>query len=334
MKKKVRFPIDFVITWVNQDDLEWKKKYKMYSSEDSDTESSIRYRDYGTLRYVFRSINQYAPWVHRVFLVTDHQVPSWLNLDCEKLIVVNHEDYINKKYLPTFNSNVLELNLFKINELSEHFVNFNDDMFINRPVRPEQFFDPNGDPKDTLGTNVIMPTGRFDHTYVNNLSIINAMFSKKKVLKNNFFKIFNIKNYEWNLFSFLLLPWPKFTRFFDPHIPLSIKKSQMETIIKKYPEILNTTNKNKFRATTDFSIWVVRYAQMLEGTFSVRSAHFGKRYALNEYSKINSDIASSKHALICINDADNMSALEFKTAINSLKDQFEKSLSYKSQFEI
>lgn len=81
MPKRINFPIDFVISWVDENDSKWiskKNKYKKANDE-------ARFRDYGTLKYVFRSIEKFAPWVHKVYLITDNQVPKWLNLDSDKV---------------------------------------------------------------------------------------------------------------------------------------------------------------------------------------------------------------------------------------------------------
>src|SRR5699024_9299564 len=99
-----------------------------------------------------------------------------------------------------------------------------------------------GNPKDTLGLNAIMPNSIFDHTHVNNLMIVNSIFpDKKETLKKILGKLFSLKNMEWNLFSLLLFIWPKFTRFFDPHIPISYKKSTYKKILEQYPEIIEKT---------------------------------------------------------------------------------------------
>lgn len=302
MKQNLTFPIDFIISWVDQDDPTWKKKFNRYSQESHDSDSEVRYRDYGTLRYVFRSIEKYAPWVRKVFFVTDQQWPEWLNKENEKLVLVDHTDYIDPKYLPTFNSNVIELNYYRIADLAEHFVCFNDDTLLNKPVKPTDFFDANGNPRDSLSFNAIMPYSIFDHVHVNNLSIINQEFSKKQQLPKIFTKLFSPKNFEWNIFSFLLLPWPKFTRFFDPHTQVSYRKSTFKYVLSKFPVVENSTNPQKFRSPNDYSIWLIRYYQMLSGNFSTRSIHFGKHYDLKGAKPFIDDLLKSRHALLNIND--------------------------------
>ena len=67
-------------------------------------------------------MEQYAPWVNKVYLVTNGTFPEWVNAECPKLVLVRHEDYIPEKFLPTFSSHTIELNMDKIPGLSEHFV--------------------------------------------------------------------------------------------------------------------------------------------------------------------------------------------------------------------
>jgi hypothetical protein len=330
---KMDFPIDFVITWVDSNDEIWQNKRNKYRAVNNDDKSGIRFRDYGTLKYVFRAIDNFAPWVNKIYLITDHQAPNWLKRDYPKLILVNHEDFIDRALLPTFNSNVIDLNMCNIEGLSEHFVYFNDDMFLNGKVTPRDFFDCYGRPRDTLGFNAIMPVEDFDHIHVNNLSIVNKEFSKKKVVKHLLPKLFNFKNFEWNIFSLLLLPWPRFTRFFDPHIPISYRKSVIETTLEKYPEISGLTGVNKFRSKTDYSLWVVRYFELLSGEFLPRSAHFGKRFNLDQIDKITFDIDKSKHKIICINDTIDLDEQGYTQAQEKLQKCFLRKYSKKSRFE-
>jgi len=335
MGKKVNFPIDFVISWVDQSDSKWKKKFNKYASQSHDENEELRFRDYGTLRFVFRSIEKYAPWVRKIFFVTDEQCPCWLNANNSKIVLIDHKDYIPKKYLPTFDSNVIELNYYRIDDLSEHFVCFNDDMLINKPVVPEDFFDCDGNPKDTLAMNAIMPNSIFDHTHVNNMMLVNHIFpNKKQILKSLSGKIFNFKNKKWNIISLLMAPWPKFTRFFDPHIPLSFKKSSLIKILGKYPFILERTSDTKFRSESDFSIWAIRYVQMLSGEFATRDSCFGQYYDLKDWKSCYEDIMKSKHALICINDASFKSDWEFQFVGEKIHQALNNKFENISEFEV
>ena len=112
--------IDFVITWVDGNDLEWKRE-KVARLGHTDMDISVnaddrkeRYRDWDNLRYWFRGVEKYAPWVHKIYFVTCGQKPDWLNENHDKLVLVNHEDYIPHEYLPTFSANPIELNFHRI----------------------------------------------------------------------------------------------------------------------------------------------------------------------------------------------------------------------------
>ena len=85
------------------------------------------------------------PWVRNIFIVTADQKPKWLDENAHsKIKLINHSQIIDAKYLPTFNSHVIEANLYKIPDLSEHFIYFNDDIFVARPLMPNHFFENNG----------------------------------------------------------------------------------------------------------------------------------------------------------------------------------------------
>ena len=106
--------IDFVISWVDGADPAWRKeKYKYMGMNEPDA-GADRYRDMGILKYWFRAVEAYAPWVNQIHFITWGHLPSWLNVNHPKLNIVNHNDYIPEEYLPTFNSHVIEHNLFRM----------------------------------------------------------------------------------------------------------------------------------------------------------------------------------------------------------------------------
>jgi hypothetical protein len=99
-----------------------------------------RYRDSGELRYSIRSLVKYAPWIRRIYLVTDNQIPNWLNLENDRIKVVSHEEiFPNRSHLPVFSSPAIEAHLHRIPGLSNKFIYFNDDVFLGAPTSPEDF---------------------------------------------------------------------------------------------------------------------------------------------------------------------------------------------------
>jgi hypothetical protein len=143
----VNFPIDIVYTWVDGEDPAWLAKQEAILTRADATSAataSVRFACRGELKYSLRSIDTYAPWVNRIYLVTDGQVPTWLHTSSNKLTVVDHTEIIPAEYLPTFNSHVIEAHLHRIPGLAERYVYFNDDVMLARAVGPEYFFAANG----------------------------------------------------------------------------------------------------------------------------------------------------------------------------------------------
>ena len=173
--------IDIVITWVNGNDPIWQQKQAEYKGVQKSTESAdpARYRDWGTLKYLLRSIEQNAPWVRKIFLVTDNQKPEWF-VEQDKLVIVDHKDFIPNKYLPTFSSHTIENNMHRIPGLSEKFIYCNDDFFFLNKTKPEDFF-LNGKPRDFASLHIhAVKNSLMIYQIANNyISLINEHFDMK-----------------------------------------------------------------------------------------------------------------------------------------------------------
>ena len=143
------FPIDLVYLWVNGNDPVWQAKRNEFigkTQEKSSVNCDGRYADNDELKYSLRSVADYAPWIRKIFIVTDNQVPEWLDTSNPKIQIVDHRDIMPPQSLPSFNSTVIEHHICRIPGLSEHFLYANDDMYLNRPVTPSTFFGPDGYP--------------------------------------------------------------------------------------------------------------------------------------------------------------------------------------------
>ncbi len=141
--------IDLVYLWVDGSDPKWRAKHNacIGKTEEKSVENCEgRFADNDELKYSLRSVEKYAPWIHRVFIVTDGQVPKWLNTSGTRVRVVDHREIMPECCLPCFNSALIEHFLWKIPGLSESFLYANDDMFINRPLSPDFFFADDGLP--------------------------------------------------------------------------------------------------------------------------------------------------------------------------------------------
>jgi hypothetical protein len=146
-----RFPIDLVYTWGDWEDPIWlaKKNAALLAAGKELPKSSTsanRWKDNDELLYSLRSAEKHAPWLNHIYIITDGTRPKWLNENNPKISVIDHAEIIPKELLPTFNSLAIELFLWNIPGLSEHFLYANDDMFFGRGVSPDFFFDEGGNP--------------------------------------------------------------------------------------------------------------------------------------------------------------------------------------------
>lgn len=324
------FPVDFVVDWVDGSDPEWIENRNRYINNKED-KADVRFRDWNLLKYWFRAVEVNAPWVNKIYFVTCGQKPDWLNEKNSKLILVNHKDYIPKQYLPTFNSNAIELPINKIAGLSEHFVFFNDDFYLNSKVDKSDFFDSSGVPLDSGVLSPQIPIqNSVTHITTNNIQIINKYFSRKDVLKN-FFKFFNIAYGKQNVKTIATLPWKQILGFHDFHTPISFNKSTFDYVWNLEGYTLRKTLERKFRTNGDLNIWLFRYFQLLKGNFIPRNSTFAKYYNIsNDNSVIYKDIENSLHKAIVLND---QKVTDFKLVQIELISSFKRKYRRKSGFE-
>lgn len=144
----IDFPIDIVFSWVDGNNPEYQRYRASFMEnvvvgEGDDAEA--RFRQIDELKYALRSIHMFAPWIRRIFICTDSDLPEWLDTEHPDVTIVRAADHFkDPASLPTFNSQAVESQLQHIEGLSEHFLYSNDDMFFGRPVGPDMFFSPGG----------------------------------------------------------------------------------------------------------------------------------------------------------------------------------------------
>ena len=331
------YPIDFVVTWVDGNDPVWQADKAKYSPNRNADNRNVRYRDWDNMQYWFRAVEKFAPWVNKVHFVTYGHLPKWLNTDCPKLHIAKHSDFIPKEYLPTFSSQPIELNLHRIKGLAEHFVYFNDDMFLLKPVPRELFF-KDGLPTDFAITSTISTTTSEDmmpFIKLNCVTILNDNFDKKEQIKKHFNKWINLA-YGWNaLRNLIFYGQHRFKGFANNHLAFSFLKSEYEDIWDKEFDALDETSRHKFRSKIDLDNWLIRYWQLVRGNFSPIGRHVkGKVYEVYNGVAQNQElfniIENQTMPMICINDNENV---DFEPMEKRLKEAFDKILPEKSSFE-
>lgn len=140
--------IDLVYTWVDSSDENWQKKKAEFEKANGLKPDKLvsRYRDNDELKYSLRSVEKYVPWINHIYIITDNQIPKWLNTNNPKITIVDHSEIMPKEALPTFNSMAIEYCMHKIPNLSEYFLYANDDMYFADFVAPDFFYKNDGYP--------------------------------------------------------------------------------------------------------------------------------------------------------------------------------------------
>ena len=336
--------IDFVIPWVDGGDKNWivqKNKYSGKQSENIDA-TDERYRDWDILKYWFRGVEKFAPWVHKIYFVTCGQIPKWLNTEHEKLVLVNHEDYIPEKYLPTFSSHPIELNFHRINGLSEHFVYFNDDMFLTSAVSIEDFF-RHGLPCDMAVEDPLTPNVRqiFNDILVNDMILLNERFDRREVLKKNWKKFYLVKDKRAFMMNWSFFLWRRHD-FFGleySHLPAPYLKSVFETVWQENEQLLDEVCQNRFRSANDVNQYIFKNYQIATGQFTPYNwRKTGKAFYLNDSKSPNNNIketctavASGKYKMVCLNETE---VEYFDKTKDKVQKAFQRLLPEKSLFEI
>ncbi|MBO7042545.1 MAG: Stealth CR1 domain-containing protein [Alphaproteobacteria bacterium] len=308
LKFKSYFPIDVVYLWVDGSDKNFisikndylRKLHKNNNKYIDDTKDQI-FRDNDELKYSLRSLEKNAPWVNHVYIVTPFgQKPKWLNTRNKKITIIPQEDILPKDAGPIFNSCAVETCLANIPGLSEHFLLANDDMFFNKPVMPDYFFDKSG-------------RAKFRCIYRKNGKIIRDKKSiYLKLLINSAREI--EKAFDISLYNY------KSSHGIDPYIKSSMKECCEHPILSK---AIKNTKYRRFRDEDDVHRLIFNLYDIVKKRASVKishSKHIGHNvildfiYNLLYYKSvrnsvffcndaIKSKVLSCDAPIVCINDS-------------------------------
>ena len=337
--------IDFVVMWVDGNDLSWQDKMLSYK-ETSEQSNPTRFRDWNIFKYWFRSIERFAPWVHRVFLITDNQIPSWININYSKLKIIDHKDFIPAEYLPTFNSHTIELNIHRIEGLSEHFVVFNDDTFINAPITPEYYF-KNGLPCDAPFEHIFTPRCYFPEVDMWGINIIefcdtqvvNAHFNRKEVTKANpkgWYGSYLGWKYRLQAYLIRLFRRTEFQHFYSPHNERPFLKSIFEEAWKEEGRML-CNSCTRFRENVSLNLYFMRYWQLASNKFYPENSIMQKQVVqlvTSSLSLLESKLNDTNIKSLCVNDSSLCDYEDYMQAKPLVRNLFEKKLPHKSSFEL
>ncbi|MFF7212410.1 stealth conserved region 3 domain-containing protein [Streptomyces sp. NPDC008238] len=283
----VTFPIDAVYTWVDGSDMAWlERKNEVLARLGLETvdaaASAARFRSRDELRYSLRSVDMYAPWIRNVYIVTDRQVPAWLDTAHPRVRVVDHtEIFGDHGALPTFNSHAIESRLHHIEGLAEHFLYFNDDFFMGRTVQPGLFFHGNGQAKHFLSPTAVPMVPATEADDFN----ISAAKNNRELIAGSFGQSLT--------HSFL-------------HAPYALRRSVMADLEEAYPEVVAATSASRLRSHSDVSIasslhhyYAYHTGRGVPGSISCGFVNVG----LGEHrTRLNRLLTTRPNDVFCLND--------------------------------
>lgn len=90
----------------------WRRKNAYLPADkrvDPEAAGECRFVENDELRYSLRSAERYAPWIRRIYILTDDQTPAWLDTSNPRVRVVSHREIMPAEILPVFNSCAIEL---------------------------------------------------------------------------------------------------------------------------------------------------------------------------------------------------------------------------------
>jgi len=327
--------IDFVVTWVDDSDPKWlieKDKYLKCATKTNIDSNNCRYKDWDLLKYWFRGIERYAPWIRYIHFVTYGHLPKWLDLNNPKLKIVRHEDFIPHEYLPLFNSNAIELMMHRIPDLSEHFVYFNDDFYLISPILPTYFF-KNGKPCDiAVAKDHHSMEGIMQSIIRQNMTLLNKEFNLFSCMCKHPLIWFNCRYKGFLKLTFNAIKQRKIISLLDTHAPQPYIKSIINRVWSKHYSALNVTLGHRFRSGEDISHWLFRYWQIAEGNinpcniFSKTKVFYGFTSRENEVADA---ILSKRYSVVILNDNND----EVLDGIGHIVETFDSILPDKSSFE-
>lgn len=241
----IEFPIDAVYTWVDDTDEAWRARRARASGDlvpDGLSGGDIRFRNRDELKYSLRSLFAHAPWIRHVYIVTDDQSPEWLAKHPAVSVVHHRELFPDPSVLPVFNSHAIETVLHRIPGLAEHFLYLNDDVFLMRDQRPDQYFTATGQAKMFVSPTKVNDLGDFAEPHEA------AGMNNRRLIE---------QEHGVTITNGLL------------HTPHPHRVSVLERLCAKYPDLIGDTRRARFRSGSDISLTssFAQYSGLFSGDY-------------------------------------------------------------------
>ena len=250
--------IDAVITWVNGDDPKHRAKRIQFGNqnilESEDVAGNTRFNSMGEIFYCIASLNRFAPWLHKIYIVTDEQDPKLEPFLVKNfpegyipIEVVDHKTVFRgyEQYLPIFNSISIETMTWRIPGLSEHYIELNDDFILSAPACPEDFFLPDG--------RVVCYASPYNMPWAK----LTRMLKPNKVGRQQV-------TFKGNMYNAAFMMGRRMTFLKFDHTPRALRKSYYEHFFATHPDTLLHNISFRFRHAEQFSPQEVQFLLLLK----------------------------------------------------------------------
>lgn len=321
--------IDAVITWVDGADSVHNAKVNHALTTLGfipRSAASTRFASLGEIFQCVRSIHKFAPFIRKIFIVTDNQRPNFESQQgfdkelLDKIQIIDHQEIFRDHLdlLPTFNSRSIEALLYKIPNLSEHYIYFNDDMSLIKPVNPSDFFVDN---KPVL-------RGKFVSIWRTSLKrrIQRFLTTRLKIKFNTY------QNYSYNVSQIKSAEFAGFKKnkvYLLGHDPHALRRSTFEIFFEKYPQILEINLRDKFRTDSQFNVAALAYhLEICSGSGHLQSNRNLLYLKPKKYSALQAKLenaANNKNNLFCcVQSLDKFNGADQALIIQWLENQIDR----------
>lgn len=247
--------VDAVITWVDGSDPRHFLMRKCFLGERKSKgikylqsgRSEARFKNNNEIEYCVKSIVKFMPWIRHIFIVTDQQVPGFLEMSGSKyknVFVIDHSEIFDGLdwALPTFNSRTIETMVHRIPGLADRYLYFNDDFFVLQKARIDDFF---------IGEKVVL-RGRWRCSWRLNeiktfiLGVIYKALSLSSNRDRSGHLIPQMRAADLAGFS---------SRYFETsHAPHPVRTNTLKIFFDQNERILHDNIKHKFRSLDQFVV--------------------------------------------------------------------------------
>lgn len=296
--------MDYVLPYVDCTDPIWREQYRQ--ANNSMTMDESRFRSFGTLKYIFRGVAKYMPFIDRVVLIvsTESQVPEWINRD--KVRIVTHDEFMPAVHLPTFSSSAIESYLWRIEGLSDRFIYGNDDCFPLKRLKEEDFFDGNK-PRLTFAASDYRKKNLFRRCCRNGMDMVADAARKQRTDSD-----------------ILLKP---------QHCMRGIKLEHMKTVGRLCGSLIDQTVTIQ-RHQRNVTGYIYDYFAYYTGDYGPFDKDFRYIRITNDYSDILNVLDNRDASILCINDAGDLDAIHYDAACEALMDSFEALFPDRCRYEL